>query len=838
MFTPSSQGPTPAHIATITRLQDENRRLRSYIAWEDRLFANPHLGANHKLELRATRRAVQRGQTHDEQGRTRINLTTIAEQIGVSPDTVSRGLKYLESLGVVERELKPEIQENGERWTRVYARLNDEKIAAPETIIPDTPRNHGGPRYACPRCGNTDIIIRRRVTLLCSCGHESLISETDSRQHIDTGTDTGPHDTDEQDSNVSDASAATAIGQQDACRESERIIPDTSAAAAATDQQDAFTTSEGADGTCVISDEPGRNVRPDLKPGNPPMPCSASDSTSGVDHPAASEPESKMRVGQILHEVAALLLALAGPGDEHIEMSRTGDKKYYTVFRPLTERDLLDHLCGGKARGALCHYPNGHTRGLGWDEDTAEGWTTLLDAARSLAASGYLPILEPSPAGRGGHLWLIFDALVDTSAARRQVDAIAPALAPVREYWPGPLDATRWNKVRLPGGKYVRPGIRAWCQLVSVSDGETSQDGLSAARLLLTHQTPATLVPPPECEAEVQASESKPSPEVMSPHDEQDAPCSDEQGSTLPADPAPASILRPGDPRPAQSIDSQWQTRYGQTEERQRLWFAFTPQYLASWFNAQHDVLDLLPPERSGYGLATWRGEHTASVALRGDQWTDFGASARRPDGTQDGGDALELQARLTQASKSDILRQTAKDLVAQARAELESVARAGQPLPTWLEEIITDAGRAHYERVKCHGQPASNSPLDKHPPAQILPHMPAGSGGLAGYSSLPESDPDGKMLTSQDEEPQPGAVPASSVAAQPGKETFEALATGIGAEIGGPCERCGCTLCYRNSRGDEMCHWCYPRPAKYAPGRLTDGQWERLRRLVKRSRM
>ena len=42
-------------------------------------------------------------------------------------------------------------------------------------------------------------------------------------------------------------------------------------------------------------------------------------------------------------------------------------------------------------------------------------------------------------------------------------------------------------------------------------------------------------------------------------------------------------------------------------------------------------------------GLASWRGEHSANVGLREDGWVDFGASARRSDGKQDGGDALEL---------------------------------------------------------------------------------------------------------------------------------------------------------------------------------------------------
>ncbi len=63
-------------------------------------------------------------------------------------------------------------------------------------------------------------------------------------------------------------------------------------------------------------------------------------------------------------------------------MSRAGTKKYYTVDRPLNRDDLLDHLTGGKAHGALCSYPNGRTRGLCWDIDDPERWELLEMAAR------------------------------------------------------------------------------------------------------------------------------------------------------------------------------------------------------------------------------------------------------------------------------------------------------------------------------------------------------------------------------------------------------------------------------------------------------------------------
>ncbi len=156
--------------ASKERIQERNRKLEAFIRWEDALFSNPHLSGNHKLEIRATRRAVQRAQTHDAQGRAHINLTTIAEQIGVSPDTMGRGLKVLKQCGVIaDQDLKPELQENGERWTRHYVTLNEDLLKRPKEIQLPAPRNHGGNRYHCQQCGSDQVRIKRRVTLVCKC---------------------------------------------------------------------------------------------------------------------------------------------------------------------------------------------------------------------------------------------------------------------------------------------------------------------------------------------------------------------------------------------------------------------------------------------------------------------------------------------------------------------------------------------------------------------------------------------------------------------------------------------------------------------------------------------
>jgi len=85
---------------------------------------------------------------------------------------------------------------------------------------------------------------------------------------------------------------------------------------------------------------------------------------------------------------------------------------------------------------------------------------------------------------------------------------------------------------------------------------------------------------------------------------------------------------------------------------------------LAAWYNERNRIYDLLPLEHNGMGLASWRRERTASVGLREVGWVDFGASARRADGKQDGGDALELTVRLNEELKPEVMRELARQLV------------------------------------------------------------------------------------------------------------------------------------------------------------------------------
>src|SRR6266446_9157520 len=129
-------------------------------------------------------------------------------------------------------------------------------------------------------------------------------------------------------------------------------------------------------------------------------------------------------------------------------------------------------------------------------------------------------------------------------------------------------------------------------------------------------------------------------------------------------------------------------------------------------------------------GPASWRGEHTASVGLREDGWVDFGASARRSDGKQDGGDALELTVRVNDESKSEVMRELARQLLSEAREAVESAAHCGEQPPQWVQAFMSPAGWEH-----CH-QRREEADHSDQAITEPAPHI----GGVAGFAS-PDND-------------------------------------------------------------------------------------------------
>jgi hypothetical protein len=217
--------------------------------------------------------------------------------------------------------------------------------------------------------------------------------------------------------------------------------------------------------------------------------------------------------------------------------------------------------------------------------------------------------------------------------------------------------------------------VRAWCKLYDAQGRLLAADGQGAGRVLLTSQTPTGIVPEcPDAQASGGTGELAALPEAQDEQRNQGA-LGDAAGKTGP--------------------DQRWQQKYGRF-----LWFQFTPVQLAAWYNERTQVEDILPPEKNGMGLASWRGERTASVGLRDEGWVDFGASARRADGKQDGGDALELTVRITQEAKPEVMRQLGRQLVREAREAMESAAWRGDQPPAWVQPFMTDAGWQRYHAL------------------------------------------------------------------------------------------------------------------------------------------
>jgi len=363
---------------------------------------------------------------------------------------------------------------------------------------------------------------------------------------------------------------------------------------------------------------------------------------------------------------------------------------------------------------------------------------------------------------------------------------MAPMLQHIKESWPG----SGPNKVRLPGGKYVKPGFSAWCKLHDAHGARIAEDGQSAARALLAYQTPAELVPE-SLEPEDVAQE-------MSRSVGQQAPtCSAKNGTSS------RGVMQPG-------VDQYWQDKYGRYH-----WFQFTSAQLAAWYNARHAVQEILPPEQNGMGLASWRGERTASIGYTRDGigWVDFGASAAQPDGKRDGGDSLELAARITQETKPAVMRQAARALVNEARKVMESAARDGQLPSAWVQAFMSPAGWERYEHL--YQEYVHQGQLSSVPPTP------------GATIQAQEQEVRAKNKHAEDA----GGV-GGSCAQSPAYDTPEALAAELGAEIGEPCTRCGCTLHYQ-SGPYVMCHQCHPRPLRL--GGLNDEQWRRLRTLFPR---
>jgi hypothetical protein len=317
-------------------------------------------------------------------------------------------------------------------------------------------------------------------------------------------------------------------------------------------------------------------------------------------------------------------------------------------------------------------------------------------------------LLEPSPAARGGHLGTIFDEWVQARAAYQEMCRIAPVLAEIKEYWLAPGVGCN-NKVRLFAGLYRYQGINQWCTLQNENGTLYAHNGKESALVLLAYQTPAELIPP--------SQEPEPAPTIVNATatpqaSAEPAPTIVNATATPQASAEPAPMLVNATAMPQVSaepeMDAYWQKKYG---HKRQLWFHFHSRTLITAYNERTPIGALMELERNGMMLSPSRSERTASVAQipNANAFIDFGASAQRSNGKQDGGDAFELSARLearnsgtsVEQAKRSLLAAEAKALILGARTEMERAARAGQLPPQWLSALMSEAGWRQYWQLR-----------------------------------------------------------------------------------------------------------------------------------------
>jgi hypothetical protein len=733
----------------IEHLEEENRQLKQELCWRDQLDRVPAsiISVSQKATLRATILHLK-GKEPDEQNFFKIEPWKIGRLAGQSDQTVRENLTYCsEHVPLFRKKLKRVVDTEKPQGFRLETYLcPTELLPHPHQYQVAVPRNHGGKRITCPHCGSDKL--QRRVSIYCtSCGE--LIGETKlSNVNPDTSQEHKAHcqlerqaaPTDEKksdafDINLTEEEPITLQSQLDS-------LPKP---ATPPQQEEPITLQSQLDSL------PKPAVLPEQE--EPITPQSQLDSLPKPATPPQQEEDTPTGSPALLQQAVELLVAVAGDFHEHIVMNSDPDvpKKYTTIHRPLHRGDVMAHLKGARTVGASLASRDGTTRALCFDADHEEGWLLLREAALILEAAQFKPLLEVSPAGRGGHLWLIFSSPVRADAAYRSVCCLAPQLRTIKEYWPG---ATH-QKVRLLAGRYVTPNFSAWCSLSTASGQLLARTGEEAVSVLLSSLTPSDLLPP--------VQEGPPVP----PDRKQDGP--------------PA---RKQERQGAHGVDEYHQQKY----QASTMWIHFTPAQLARWYNAQTSVYDLLPAEKNGMGLASWRGERTASVAFRGDEaWVDFGAGARRADGKQDGGDALELAVRLTEQQKREFLRTVGKELNRAASQEILRAAREGVAPASWVAELMTQEGwRVYHE----------NAPL----------------GGLAGFSRVEE------CAEREKASPAVASAPAWGwpLCAGGGKLKGE---SGLAAV----CSCCGKPACWYSSGGTPLCeeHWRRERDQ-----RIASGEW------------
>jgi len=163
------------------QLSDMDRRFEVYEQekiYQHTLFANPDLSSSEKLVLLASRLVVRELRADDDTSLTDFHLNTIAQQTGLTNETVGKKLKRLDNVfNTVEYQPKKVYAGKDKDNKPVF--VSDTKLALlplvdrPHAIqLPEGAPRQGGAREkkVCPQCGS-DKIQRTTHTCCLECKH-------------------------------------------------------------------------------------------------------------------------------------------------------------------------------------------------------------------------------------------------------------------------------------------------------------------------------------------------------------------------------------------------------------------------------------------------------------------------------------------------------------------------------------------------------------------------------------------------------------------------------------------------------------------------------------------
>ena len=161
----------------VAELERENAKFNAKDKWQKKFAKITKLDSTDKEIVKRLLHHEEWGEVHDEEGRVRINFTTIGGDTGVHEDTVSRHFKQrIATSNLVDAVSIKDPKSGEERW---YVKLNREIIDAADdkkiTFTKDPPK-HGGDRYTCKKCGTKHVRVKRHTTttIICldkKCGH-------------------------------------------------------------------------------------------------------------------------------------------------------------------------------------------------------------------------------------------------------------------------------------------------------------------------------------------------------------------------------------------------------------------------------------------------------------------------------------------------------------------------------------------------------------------------------------------------------------------------------------------------------------------------------------------